>query len=74
MARYDQVGLDGLAERSHRPHHLTNQIAARPRRGSSSSPAAPALGSVAHPHQLGRTRFDPLPSHMAIYRALVRHG
>jgi transposase InsO family protein len=75
MARYEQEGLDGLGERSHRPHSVPHQI--------SGELEAMVLelrrlhrhwGPLRLRHQLERIGVEAPPSHMAIYRALLRHG
>jgi transposase InsO family protein len=74
MARYEEGGLVALDERSHRPHRSPNQL--------SSQIEAQVIelrrlhsgwGPVRLRHELARRGVEP-PSHMAIYRALVRSG
>jgi len=74
MVRYEQGGREALAERSHRsrscPHQLSAAIEARVlelRRQH------PGWGPIRLLHQLGREGQSDLPSHMAVYRSLVRH-
>ena len=75
MARYEAGGLAGLAERSHRPGHVPHQMAAElEARVLELRRLHRHWGPVTLRHRLGRDGIDPLPSHMAIYRALVRHG
>jgi transposase InsO family protein len=75
MRRYEQGGLEALAERSHRPrtcpHQLSGEVEAavlEMRR------VHPGWGPIRLLDQLRRRGYEDLPSHMAIYRALVRHG
>jgi transposase InsO family protein len=75
LRRYEAGGLEGLADRSHRPvscpHRMPAEVEARVcelRR------ERPYWGPVRIGHQLGREGVDPVPSHMGIWRALVRHG
>jgi transposase InsO family protein len=74
MQRYEQGGLAALAERSHRPRSCPHQMdpgvedrIITLRRGH------PSWGPIRLEHQLGRDGLKAVPSHMAIYRALVRH-
>ena len=75
MQRYEGGGLPALADGSHRPHSCPHQL----------SPALeatvlemrrvhPSWGPLRLLDQLQRRGYRKLPSHMAIYRALVRHG
>jgi transposase InsO family protein len=72
MARYEAGGLDALSDRSHHvPHQMAGELCARVlelRRQH------PGWGPLRLQHQLKREGLDPLPSHMAVYRALLRHG
>jgi transposase InsO family protein len=75
VRRYQAGGLEGLADRSHRPascpHQLPVGIAARVcelRRQH------PGWGPQRPRHELGRRGLEPLPSASSIYRALVRAG
>jgi transposase InsO family protein len=75
LARYEAGGIKALADRSHRPRSCPHQLAAvlearvcEPRR------THPYWGPVRIAHQFGRDGVVPAPSHMAIWRALVRHG
>jgi transposase InsO family protein len=74
MQRYEQGGLAALSERSHKPRSCPHQTPAEIedriivlRRGH------PTWGPIRIQHQLGREGLTDVPSHMAIYRALVRH-
>ena len=75
MRRYEQGGLEALAERSHRPRSCPHQLDAvveaeilELRR------VHPLWGPMRLRDHLRRRGVGVLPSHMAIYRALVRHG
>jgi transposase InsO family protein len=75
LGRYQAGGLEGLADRSHRPRSCPHQI-----------PVAvevqicelrrrhPGWGPRRLHHELGRDGLEPVPSRSAIYRTLVRHG
>lgn len=75
LRRYEDGGLDALADRSHRPASCPHQMPAvieaqvceLRRQHSYWGPARIA-------YRLARDGVDPVPSHMGIYRALVRHG
>jgi transposase InsO family protein len=75
MQRYEEGGLEALADRSHRPHTCPHQL-------SPTLEAAvlemrrvhPSWGPLRLLDQLRRRGHRNLPSHMAIYRCLVRHG
>jgi transposase InsO family protein len=76
LARYDEVGLAGLEDRSRRPNGCAHQA----------SPEVEALVCELRRHhprwgarriafELGRNGCpQPLPSRMTVYRILVRHG
>ena len=75
MQRYEAGGLPALAELSHRPktcpHQLSpplEELVVQMRQGH------PHWGPIRILDQLRRRGYRKLPSHMAIYRALVRHG
>lgn len=75
MARYEAEGIEGLAERSHRPlrvpHQMPGELEAlvcELRR------VHPHWGPITLQHRLAKLGADPVPSHMAIYRALLRHN
>jgi transposase InsO family protein len=75
IARYEQAGLPGLADRSHRPQKCAHQI-------------APQLEALIceirrlHPgwgprrilHELGKKSIDHLPGRSSVYRCLKRHN
>ena len=73
MARYEEGGLEALAEGSHRPKNIPNQIPAEiETRIVEMRRLHPLWGPVRIQHELRRAGHEP-PSHMAVYRALVRH-
>jgi transposase InsO family protein len=75
MARYEEGGLEALAERSHRPRSSPHQIAPHlEARVLELRRHHPGWGPLRILHQLEREKTRHLPSHMAIYRALLRHG
>src|SRR4051794_41506848 len=73
LARYEFGGLEGLADRSHRPRSCPHQI-------SGEVEAAIARLRFSHPgwgprrlvYELARAGVEPVPSESAVYRALVR--
>jgi transposase InsO family protein len=75
MQRYEAGGLEALADGSHRPRNCPHQL-------DGTLEAAvlemrrvhPAWGPLRLQDQLRRRGYRSVPSHMAIYRALVRHG
>ena len=75
VRRYEQSGLAGLADRSHRPHH-------QPRQVSAAVEAAICRLRTAHPKwgprrirfELGRNgSAGAVPSRSTVYRVLVRN-
>jgi transposase InsO family protein len=75
LQRYEQGGLPALAERSHRPEHCPHQLAPTLEAAVLEMRRVhPAWGPLRLLDQLRRRGYRNLPSHMAIYRALVRHG
>jgi transposase InsO family protein len=75
IARYEAGGLPALADRSHRPHSCSHQIApelealiCEIRR------MHPAWGPKRITHALARQGVDPLPSEASVYRCLKRHN
>ena len=76
LARYEEGGLEGLADRSHRPRRSPLQMAPAGR-GAGAGAAAAAIrvgGRLRIAHRLAREGVDPLPSRSGIYRALLRAG
>jgi len=75
LRRYEAGGLEALADRSHRPATCPHQMpAAVEARVCELRRQRPFWGPVRIGHQLGREGVEPIPSHMGIWRALVRHG
>ena len=75
LARYEAEGLEGLADRSHRPVSCPHQMPAvveaavlELRR------SRPYWGPRRLVFELGRRGVEPVPSESAVYRALVRAG
>lgn len=74
LAKYEEGGIEALGDESHRPHHVPHQI------GGALEVQILDLrrrhhlwGPVRIAFELKKAGFDP-PSHMAIYRALLRGG
>ena len=75
LRRYEEGGLEALADRSHRPESCPHQMpAVIEARVCELRRTHPFWGPVRIRHQLGRDGVDPVPSQMGIWRALVRHG
>jgi transposase InsO family protein len=75
LARYETAGLEGLKDRSHRPASCPHQMPASVEaRVCELGRQHPYWGPVRIVHQLGREGVEVVPSHMGIWRALVRHG
>jgi transposase len=75
LARYEADGLEGLAERSHRPHTSPLQMAAAiEARVLELRRLHPHWGPMSIRHRLGKAGVDPVPSLSGIYRALLRAG
>lgn len=75
LRRYEEGGLDALADRSHRPASCPHQMpAVVEARVCELRRQHPYWGPARIAHRLARDGVDPVPSHMGIYRALVRHG
>ena len=75
LARYEVEGLEGLADRSHRPASCPHQLPAEVealmlelRR------SRPYWGPRRLVRELGKRGVDPVPSESAVYRSLVRNG
>jgi transposase InsO family protein len=74
LARYEEGGLQALADRSHRPKRSPLQVPATVEaRVLELRRQHPNWGQVRLRHQLLREGLTP-PSHSAIYRALLRHN
>jgi transposase InsO family protein len=75
LRRYRQGGLDGLADRSHRPRRCPHQLpAAVEARVCDLRRAHPGWGPRRLSHELARQGILPLPSRATIYRALLRNN
>jgi transposase InsO family protein len=73
LSRYETDGLEGLAERSHRPHRSPAQMpAVVEARVLELRRLHPHWGPMTIRHRLGREGVDPVPSVSGVYRALVR--
>lgn len=75
LARYEAGGLEGLADRSHRPRSCPHQLAAgvevlalELRR------SRPYWGARRLARELAKRGVDPPPSESGVYRALLRAG
>lgn len=75
LRRYEEGGLEGLADRSHRPLSCPHQMSASVEaQVCELRRQHPFWGPARIAHRLARDGLSPVPSHMGIYRALVRHG
>jgi transposase len=75
LGRYAGAGLEGLADRSHRPRSCPHQMSAvAEARLVELRLAHPGWGAARLAWRLGRDGFDPVPSVAAIGRALRRLG
>ena len=75
LARYEAEGLEGLADRSHRPVGCPHQMASAVEvRVLELRRAHPFWGPRRITVELARAGFEPLPSESAVYRCLVRAG
>src|SRR6478736_5023884 len=73
LARYEAQGLEGLADRSHRPRSCPHQTGAEVEAVIATLRSAhPSWGPRRLVHELARAGVEPLPSESAVYRALVR--
>jgi transposase InsO family protein len=74
MHRYEEGGLEALSDRSHRPHHVPHQMPAElEAQVLEMRRLHPNWGPITLLDRLRRAGVEELPSHMAVYRALVRH-
>jgi transposase InsO family protein len=74
MADYEASGLEGLADRSHRPHRMPHQLdGEREAAIIALRLSHPRWGPVRIAHELERTGLEP-PSLMTIHRVLDRRG
>jgi transposase InsO family protein len=75
LARYEAEGLEGLADRSHRPVGCPHQMASEVEvRVLEMRRAHPFWGPRRITVELARAGFEPVPSESAVYRCLVRAG
>ena len=75
MGRYEAGGLEGLTDRSHRPHRSPLQMAAPVEaRVLELRRVHPHWGPVSIRYRLAREGLVPVPSVSGIYRALRRAG
>lgn len=75
LRRYEDGGLEGLADGSHRPASCPHQMpAVVEAQVCELRRQHPYWGPARIGHRLARDGLDAVPSHMGIYRALVRHG
>jgi transposase InsO family protein len=75
LRRYEDGGLEGLGDRSHRPLSCPHQMpAAIEVRVCELRRQHPYWGPVRIAHRLARDGVAVVPSPMGIWRALVRHG
>lgn len=73
LARYEVGGLEGLADRSHRPRSCPHQIGADVEVAIARLRAShPSWGPKRLVFELARQGVGPLPSESAVYRALQR--
>ena len=75
LSRYAVAGLEGLADRSHRPRWCPHQMPAGTEvRLVELRGLHPGWGAARLAYRLGREGFDPVPSVAAVGRALRRLG
>src|SRR5262245_14967707 len=75
LARYEAGGLEGLADRSHRPASCPHQMDSRVEvRVLELRRVHRSWGPRRIAFELGRAGVAPVPSESGIYRALVRAG
>jgi len=75
LARYEAEGLDGLADRSHRPVVCPHQMPAAVEAALMElRRSRPYWGPRRLVFELAKRNVSPLPSSSAVYRALVRAG
>ena len=75
LSRYADAGLDGLADRSHRPHGCPHRMpAAIEVRLVELRQLHPGWGADRLLFRLAREGVNPVPSRAAVYRALTRLG
>ncbi|WP_100454314.1 IS481 family transposase [Mycobacteroides abscessus] len=75
LARYEVQGLDGLADRSHRPRRCPHQMPAQVEAAVLElRRSRPYWGPRRLVFELAKRKVAPLPSASAVYRALLRAG
>ncbi len=75
LAKYEEGGLTSLDDASHRPHHVPHQMdGVAEVRVLDLRKRHPLWGPKRLAFELKKAGVDPVPSHMSIYRALVRAG
>jgi transposase InsO family protein len=75
LARYEAEGLEGLADRSHRPARCPHQMPAQVEAALLElRRTRPYRGPRRLVHELGKRGVAPLPSPAGAYRALIRAG
>jgi transposase InsO family protein len=75
LRRYEQHGLAGLADRSHRPGSCPHQMpAAVEARILEWRRRHPGWGPRRLVYEAVKAGMDPAPSRSAVYRSLLRHG
>ncbi|SLI50598.1 transposase for ISMyma05 [Mycobacteroides abscessus subsp. bolletii] len=75
LARYEAQGLDGLADRSHRPRRCPHQMPAQVEAAVLElRRSRPYWGPRQLVFELAKRKVAPLPSASAVYRALLRAG
>jgi len=75
LARYEAEGLDGLADRSHRPRSCPHQLPAEVEAlALELRRSRPYWGARRLARELAKRGVDPVPSESAVYRALLRAG
>jgi transposase InsO family protein len=73
LARYEEAGLEGLIDRSHRPASCPHQMPARVEAALLElRRSRPYWGPRRLVFELAKRKVSPLPSESAAYRALVR--
>jgi hypothetical protein len=73
LARYEAEGLEGLADRSHRPRSCPHQTGADVEAVIATMRSShPGWGPRRLVFELAKAGVEPLPSESAVYRALVR--
>ncbi|SHQ55630.1 transposase for ISMyma05 [Mycobacteroides abscessus subsp. bolletii] len=75
LARYEAQGLDGLADRSHRPRRCPHQMPAQVEAAVLElRRSRPYWGPRRLVFELAKRKVVPVPSESAVYRALLRAG